>query len=183
MAVRGPRLHLTDRDAIQGAGIGALSNTHVEAGPQSDDGRAVGVETNDAIVVTQGSQATRTAGSEYLGIRRLTPLVCAHEVLASQDRMLLVPDDRLGEVKLLRLEHRWIVGAVRIAAPNVESPSRQQHPRQVPEPGIEQLLKCLIGNEIVGERPVLGPQLLQRRFGFLGVACEVQTLVMLGSLE
>ena len=58
------------------------------------------------------------------------PLVSAHEVLAGQHRMLFVPDDRLGEVQACCFQHRWIVAAVGVAAPDVERPSRLQAPER-----------------------------------------------------
>jgi hypothetical protein len=48
----------------------------------------------------------------------------AHEVLAGQDGMVLVPDNGLAEVQVVSLEDRRILAAVGMAAPDVERPAR-----------------------------------------------------------
>src|SRR5262245_34830605 len=55
------------------------------------------------------------------------PLVVTHEIFAGEDRVFLDPDDRLRKIEVARLEHRRIVAAVGIAAPNVERAAWRQH--------------------------------------------------------
>jgi hypothetical protein len=64
--------------------------------------------------------------------------------------MLLVPDNGLREVHPRRLENRRVVGAVGIAAPDVEGPTRQQHPREIAEPRLQQALEFRVTDEIIG---------------------------------
>ena len=92
----------------------------------------------------------------------------AHEVLAGQDRVLLDPDHRLREVQSGGLEHRRVVAAVGVAAPDVESPARFQHAGQVAEPGVQEAVELRFADEVVGQGPVLGPQLLSVGLAFLG---------------
>src|SRR5712692_7473275 len=84
------------------------------------------------------------------------PLVIAHEILAGEDRMFLDPNDRLAEVKANGLEHRRVVAAIGVAAPEIKGSSGLEHPRDVAEPGMEQSFDLLIGNEVIGQGPVLG---------------------------
>lgn len=110
------------------------------------------------------------------------PLVVTHEVLARQHRMLLHPDDGLGEVQARGLQHWGVVGAIGVAAPDVGSASREQHAGQIAKPGVQQALKFLVGDKVVGQGPVFGLQLPGCPLRFLGVAGEIQRLVM-GCLE
>ena len=93
--------------------------------------------------------------------------------------MFLHPDDRLREVQARRLQHRRVVRTVGVAAPDVEATTRHQHAGHVAEPGREQLVERVVGDEVVRQRPVLGPHLLLRRLGLLGMPREVEPLVML----
>src|SRR5262249_31357787 len=73
-----PRAHA---HAIQVTGVGPLTHLDLEALAQSDYGRAVGVEADDAVAVPQLAQAGRPARGQHPGVGRLAPLVVAHEVL------------------------------------------------------------------------------------------------------
>ena len=55
-----------------------------------------------------------------------SPLMGSHEILASQNRMHFVPDDRLAEIQSVLLEERWIVTAVGVASPDVETTARNK---------------------------------------------------------
>ena len=92
--------------------------------------------------------------------------------------MLLVPDDRLAEVEASRLQCRWVVGDVRVAAPDVEGATGTEHPRGVAEPGEEQRLELRVADEVVDERPVLGAQLAMGGLRLLGMALEIELLVV-----
>lgn len=48
------------------------------------------------------------------------PLVRAYEVHTGENQVLFIPDDGLAEIKLVLLEERRGVAAVRKAAPNIE---------------------------------------------------------------
>ena len=73
----------------------------------------------------------------------------AHEVLSRQDRVLLDPDDGLGEIQSTGFEHRRVVSAVGVSSPNVEGPTREKHAGHVAEPGIQELIELLFSDEIV----------------------------------
>src|SRR5262245_36279243 len=103
-----------------------------------------------------------------------TPLVVAHKILTSEHRVLLDPNNRLAEIEAKLLEYRRIVAAVGVTAPNVESPAGPKHPGQIAEPGTQQGVEFRIRDEVVGQRPVLGTQLLTCRFGFLRVPRQVK---------
>ena len=85
------------------------------------------------------------------------PLVVTHEVLPREHRVFLHPDDGLAEVEAPRLERWRVVRAVRVAAPYIKGATRQQHAREVAEPGQKHLAEGLVGDEVVGERSVLRP--------------------------
>ena len=97
--------------------------------------------------------------------------------------MLLVPDDRLAEVQPVLLQERRIVAEVGVAAPDVEPAARHQHAGDVAEPGIQQPVELFVGDEVVRQRPVLGPHLLAGRLGLLRMAGQVEALVMRGVLR
>jgi len=101
-----------------------------------------------------------------------------HEVLAGQHRVLLVPHDRLAEVEPRTFQRAGVVAQVGVPAPDVEAAAGDQHARRVTEPGVEHLVERLVGHEVVGQRPVLGAELLVRRLGLLGVTCQVQLLMV-----
>ena len=98
------------------------------------------------------------AGTFVPSIER--PLVSAHEILTSQNRMHLVPDDRLTEVQAMLLQERWIVAAVGVATPDVEAAARDQHACNVSEPCVEQSIELIIGDEVIRKRTILGANLL-----------------------
>lgn len=58
----------------------------------------------------------------------------SHEILASENRVQLVPDDALAEVELGRFEEWRIVPKIRIATPDVERTARLEYARDVSEP-------------------------------------------------
>src|SRR3954465_545957 len=70
-----------------------------------------------------------------------TPFMVTHEVLAVHHRVFLDPDDGLTEIELRLLQRRWIRAAVAVPSPDIESSSRLQHPRDVPEPRTEHLVE------------------------------------------
>ena len=100
-----------------------------------------------------------------------------HVVFAGQNRVHFVPDDRLTVVESYLLQDRWIIATVAISAPQVKGVTWQKHPRQVAEPGLQQTMEFWFGKEVVGQRPVLGPQ-LPGRWTLLGVAFQVQPRLM-----
>ena len=106
-----------------------------------------------------------------------------HTVFSREHRMLLVLDDRLGEIQPLLLQERWVVRTVRVPAPDVEPPARDQHAGDVAEPGVEQAIELLVRHEVVGQRAVLGSQLLLRRLRFLRMPGHVHRLAMRRLLE
>ncbi len=108
-----------------------------------------------------------------------TPLVIPHEILPGQHGMLLHPDDRLGEVEALGLQDGWVVPTVGIAAPDIKRASRQQYPGNVSEPGCQHLIERLFGHIVIGQRSVLGSQLLMGRFDLRWMPDRIETLVML----
>src|SRR5690606_1915510 len=62
---------------------------------------------------------------------------------------------------------------------HIETPSRLEHASDVAEPSVEQQVKGLVGNEVIRQRTILGPHLLMRSLGLLGVAFQVELLVVL----
>src|SRR6185436_8228764 len=95
------------------------------------------------------------------------PLVRAHEVLARQDGVLLVPDDRLAEVEPGAFQGSRVVGAVAVAAPEIEGAARQQDAADVAEPRPEQPRELLLRHEVIRQRPVLRAQLPRRALGLV----------------
>ena len=49
----------------------------------------------------------------------------------------------------------------------------------VAEPVVQQTAELVLGYEVIGEGAVFGPEFPPGRFGFFGVACDVQALMML----
>lgn len=94
--------------------------------------------------------------------------------------MLLDPDDRLAEVEAGIPQRRRVVGHVGVAAPDVEATTGTQDAGRVPEPRREQRRELVVGHEVVRERVVLGAQLPVGRLRLLGMAGEVERLVMGG---
>src|SRR5262245_22353967 len=80
----------------------------------------------------------------------VSKLEASKEVLASKDRMLLVPDNGLREVQSAGLEDRRVVAEVAVASPNEECPAWQQHPGDVPEPAPKHAVEFLVAHEVVG---------------------------------
>lgn len=68
--------------------------------------------------------------------------------------MLVVPDDRLTEVEVMLLQEGWIVGAIRIAAPDVERTTGFENSAEVTERCIEQDIELIAGHKVVGQRTV-----------------------------
>ena len=98
------------------------------------------------------------------------PLVVAHEVLAREDRVLLVPDDRLAEVEPGASQGGRVVGDVGVAAPDVEArrpgagPGRRCRTRPPAAPRTSSsVTKSFV------ERAVLGAQLAVGRLRLLGM--------------
>ena len=73
---------------------------------------------------------------------------------------------------------RRVIRAVRIPAPDIEPPAREQDASDIPEPGIQEAIELGIGDEVIGEGPVFGPQLLASRFGLLGMPGQIERLMM-----
>src|SRR5262249_62180671 len=86
----------------------------------------------------------------------------AQKIFSRQNRPLLVPDDGLAEVEAAFFEGRRVVAEIPIASPEGETPARLQGPCQGPKPGPEQALELFLRDEIIDQRPVLGPQRLLR---------------------
>src|SRR5262249_31926139 len=63
------------------------------------------------------------------------PLMVAHKVFPSQNRMLFHPNDGLGEVQARSAEDWRIVATVGVTAPDVKGPARLESAGQVAEPG------------------------------------------------
>ena len=79
--------------------------------------------------------------------------------------MKLVPDDGLTEIQAMFSKDGRVVATVRIAAPNVEAAARRKHTGDVPEPGVQQTIEFLVGQEVVCELPVLRGHLRRLRAG------------------
>src|SRR3990170_5591047 len=62
------------------------------------------------------------------------PLMISKKVLPRKDGMLFDPNNRLREIEFGLLEHRRIVTAVAVAAPDVEPPPGLEDPRNVAKP-------------------------------------------------
>jgi hypothetical protein len=105
-------------------------------------------------------------------------LESAHHVLPGQDRVFLVPHNGLAEVQAVFPEKRREIPEVRVPGPAHEDVSRQQHAGHVAEPGVEQLMEVAIGEEVVGERPVLGPEFLRGRLRLVREALDIELLVV-----
>src|SRR5450631_4363054 len=72
------------------------------------------------------------SGPEFPAVK--APFMGAHEVLTGQDRMLLVPDNRLAHIQVVSLQDGRVIGNIRVAAENIKPSARQQYPGHVPEP-------------------------------------------------
>src|SRR6516162_9718309 len=119
-------------------------------------------------------QVQSVVGAEELVGGALTPTIegdleAAHEVLAGQDGVLLVPDDTLREVQATRLQHGRVVAQVSVPTPDIEGPAGLQDTREVAKPRMEQAVELLVTDEIIGQGAVLGPQLPGGRLGLLRV--------------
>lgn len=97
--------------------------------------------------------------------------------------VLLVPHNSLREVQPMLLEERGIVAEIGVAAPDVERAARSQDAGDVPEPGVEQSIERFIGNEVVRQRPVLGPKLSARRLRLLRMSGDIESLMVRRPLE
>jgi hypothetical protein len=102
----------------------------------------------------------------------------AHEILARQHRMLFIPHDALAEIQPGLLERRGVVAEVGVAAPDVERRARLHHPRGVGEPGQQHLVERFVADEVVLQRPVLGPHLLARLLRIGDAPSLVEALVV-----
>jgi hypothetical protein len=71
----------------------------------------------------------------------------AHEVFAGQHRMHLVPNDRLAEIQTMLLEERWVVAAVGVPTPDVETATWIEHPSDVSKPRIEQSIELFVASQ------------------------------------
>src|SRR5262249_56622284 len=80
-------------------------------------------------------------------------------------------------------ERRRVVAAVAVAAPTVQSAPWLQHAGDVAEPLTEQDPELLVRPEVVGQGPVLGPQLLARGLGLLRMPRQIEFLMVLHACE
>src|SRR5262249_18700836 len=85
--------------------------------------------------------------------------IATHEVFAGEDGMFLVPDESLRKVQAACLKHRRVVAEVAVAAPNIERATGKEHASEVSKPGIQQTVKLLLGDEVIGQGAVFGPHL------------------------
>ena len=76
------------------------------------------------------------------------------------------------------LQERRIVAEVGVAAPDVETVARQEDTGHVAKPCVEQAVELFVGDEVVGQRTILGTQLFVGRLAPSGVAGQVELVVM-----
>src|SRR5258708_269610 len=107
-----------------------------------------------------------------------TNLEGAHEVLASEYGMEFIPDDALREIEVMLLDKRRIIAEICVSGPYPETMAGQKHAGDVAEPGIQHFVKGGVSKEVVGQRPVLGPHLVGGLLALLGVAGEIESVVM-----
>jgi hypothetical protein len=112
-----------------------------------------------------------------------TPLVITHEVFPRQHRVLLHPNQRLREVQPAAFQDGRIIGHIGVAAPDVEGATRLQYAGQVAKPRLQETVELSFRNEVVRQGTVFGPQFPMCGFGFLGMASQVELLVMSNFVE
>ena len=103
------------------------------------------------------------------------PLVIAHEILARQHRMLFDPDDRLAEVQLAGLEHRRVVRHSSRSRPTCKTlgPARARG-RCCRTRRPSSWSNACFGDEVVGQRPILGRSFLLVGLDFSGMPREIE---------
>ncbi|GIW78796.1 MAG: hypothetical protein KatS3mg105_0603 [Gemmatales bacterium] len=82
------------------------------------------------------------------------------------------------KVQAAGFQHRRVVAEVGIAAPDVERPAGFEHASDLTEPGVQHLVERIFRNEVVGQRPVLGPHLLAGLGRVGDAASHVERLVV-----
>src|SRR5207245_6314767 len=67
--------------------------------------------------------------------------------------------------------------------PNEKSPAWLKHTSDIFEPHVKQFVKFVLGQKVIGQRSIFGPQLSIGGACLLGMPGQVERLVVLGSLE
>ena len=121
----------------------------------------------------------RSNGGLHLRATRSSRPQNTNVVLAGQDRMLFVPNDAIARSTGRRL-FRTRAGSWRHSSilPRCKMHARNHHASNVPEPRTQHLVECFVRNEVVGQRTVLGPELASRGLGLLGMALDVELLMV-----
>jgi hypothetical protein len=81
-----------------------------------------------------------------------------HPVLASQNRVHLVPDDRLIEIGFVPLQKWLVVDTVRVPTTYAEPTPGLQYSRSIAEPPSQRAIELLLADEVVRQPTVVGSQ-------------------------